>query len=93
VFSQDKSFEDIQTLASFIIETKKTVLFIVSEKDKKVLLTHDGSFNLHCGKIYKNTIKDYNGRGGGGEKMAQASFQNLDDLNNFFNSTFLNTNL
>jgi alanyl-tRNA synthetase len=93
VFSQDKSFEDIQTLASFIMENKKTVVFMASEKDKKILLSHDGSFNLHCGKIYKDTIKNYNGRGGGGDKMAQGTFENIDDLKNFFNNTFQNKKL
>ncbi|SHH60920.1 alanyl-tRNA editing protein [Clostridium grantii] len=88
VFLQDKSFEDIQSLASFIMEDKKTVVFIASEKDKKILLAHDGTFNLHCGKIYKNTIKEYNGRGGGGDKIAQGSFESVDDLKNFFENIF-----
>ncbi|GAA0181858.1 alanyl-tRNA editing protein [Clostridium sediminicola] len=89
VLLKDKSFDDLQLLANTIMENQKSVLFLASKKDNRVLLTHDGSFKLHCGKIYKNNINTYNGRGGGGNKMAQGVFSNSEDLLSFFNNTLI----
>lgn len=87
ILFENKSFDDIQLLANNIMRDQKSVVFLASKKDNRALLTHDGSFKLHCGKIYKSTISTYNGRGGGGDKMAQGVFTKTSDLVEFFTNT------
>jgi alanyl-tRNA synthetase len=79
---EDKSFEDIQLLSQFI-ETLPYVFILHSIKDSKILVFHNGSFNIHIGKLFKEFLTSFNGRGGGSDKKAQASFASEDDMMNF----------
>ncbi|WP_461206753.1 alanyl-tRNA editing protein [Clostridium sp. DL1XJH146] len=80
----DKSFDDLQDLAQTILNKFSCVVFFASNKDNRVIMMHDGTIKIHCGKIFKNDLSTYNGKGGGGDKIAQGIFKNNEDLNNFF---------
>ncbi len=79
---EDRSFEDVQMLGEEIAESGRVFLGL-SLPDKKMLLCHNGNSEIHCGKLFKENIKGFCGKGGGDSKRAQGTFTNLDDMRNF----------
>ncbi|MBM7869567.1 alanyl-tRNA synthetase [Clostridium pascui] len=79
----EETFEEIQIINRFIMVKSHSINILVSEKDKKVILSHDGTFELDCGKIFKENISKFQGKGGGGHKHCQGSFLKEEDLNKF----------
>ncbi|MDO6355587.1 DHHA1 domain-containing protein [Caloramator sp. CAR-1] len=80
---EDKSFEEVQTIASKITSLRDDLVVLASLKDKKVVLAHNGSLDINCGKIFKEELPKFNGRGGGSPKFSQGSFETINDLNDF----------
>lgn len=80
----DKSFEEIENVYEIVSE-KQYIALIASAMDKKVIFGHNGSFDVNCGKIFKENIKEYNGRGGGSNKRAQGAFTSEEDMMAFIN--------
>lgn len=80
---EDKSFEELQTIASKLTSLTSDLLILASLKDKKVILAHNGSLDINCGKIFKEELQKFNGRGGGSPKFAQGSFETAQALNDF----------
>ncbi|KGK88979.1 DHHA1 domain-containing protein [Clostridium sp. HMP27] len=79
----EETFEEIQIINRFIMAKSHSINILVSEKDKKVILSHDGTFDLNCGKVFKENISNFQGRGGGGDKHCQGGFLKEEDLNKF----------
>ncbi|SHE38298.1 alanyl-tRNA synthetase [Caloramator proteoclasticus DSM 10124] len=80
---EDKLFDEIQMIANKISSLCSKVVILSSIPDKKVILTHNGNIKINCGQIFKEILPNFNGRGGGGPKFAQGSFENMNDINNF----------
>jgi alanyl-tRNA synthetase len=70
----ERSFDEVQGLGRAILESGDYILILSSEADKKLWFAYNGSFDIHCGKIFKENLLKFNGKGGGGEKQAQAAF-------------------
>lgn len=87
---EDKSFEDIQLIAT-ALGSKNYILILSSLTDKKILFMNNSDSDTNCGKLFKDNIKEFNGKGGGNAKRAQGNFDNTEDLIKF--SEFLNTTL
>lgn len=87
---EDKSFEDIQLIAT-VLGSKNYILILSSLTDKKILFMNNSDSDTNCGKLFKDNIKEFNGKGGGNAKRAQGNFENREDLIKF--SEFLNTTL
>lgn len=85
-----KSFEDIELIAA-ALSSKNFILILSSLKENKILFMNDSDSDISCGKLFKENIKEFNGKGGGNAKRAQGSFENKEDLINF--SQFLNRSL
>lgn len=66
-----------------VLKDKDYILILSSLKDKKMLFAQNGSFKIDCGKIFKESLKQFNGRGGGNAKRAQAAFQDEVSIRNF----------
>lgn len=79
----DKSFGDIQLLSKHILSQGSYVLIFASYSDNKILFAHDGSFEINCGKVFKEHLSSFNGKGGGSDKQAQGGFQTAEDMNKF----------
>jgi alanyl-tRNA synthetase len=65
------------------LKDKKFILILSSIKDKKLLFAHNGGFEVKCGKFFKDNLKEFNGRGGGNDKRAQANFQDETSMKKF----------
>ena len=61
-------------------QAEKESLILGSDPDKKLIAY---SKNLDLGKIFKENLKAYSGRGGGRGSLAQASFDNTENLTTF----------
>lgn len=78
----DLSGQGMNDVIKYASDQGNYVLFIHSQSENKVMLSHDGSHDIHCGQIFKS-IKSYNGRGGGNQKTAQGVFQSNEDAVKF----------
>ncbi|MDD3223948.1 MAG: alanyl-tRNA editing protein [Clostridium sp.] len=59
------------------------ILILSSLSDNRMMLAAKDSLGVNCGKIFKEKIKEFDGRGGGSPKRAQASFKDETSMNNF----------
>ncbi|MCR3759937.1 alanyl-tRNA editing protein [Clostridium felsineum] len=65
------------------IKDEDAIIILTSGVDNRILFAQNGGSTVECGKIFKQNIKNYNGRGGGNAKRAQAAFSSKDDLFKF----------
>jgi len=80
----DKTFNEIQIVSKEILKDNSTIIILCSLKDNKILLTHNTTDDIDCGKLFKENIKEFNGRGGGSKLTAQGVFTNTDDTSRFY---------
>lgn len=80
---KDKTFGDIQLISKHILSLGSYLIILASESENRIIFSHNGSFDLNCGKIFKEHLSAYNGKGGGSDKQAQGGFQNAEDMNEF----------
>ena len=73
------------------LKAAEAILILSSIKDKKLILAQDGSFDFQCGKLFKEKLKEFDGRGGGNAKRAQASFKDATSMERF--AEYLKSNL
>ena len=78
------SADDLMSIAKRITEVSDKVVCLASKIDLKVIMMHSGSSSVHCGKFFKDNLPAFDGKGGGGDKMAQAMFKREDDIDCFF---------
>ena len=77
---ENKPMKELTTLANQLVKQTSSVLLFSSEIDKKLLLQHNGDLSLHCGNFFKEYIGLFEGKGGGNNKLAQATFPTLSQL-------------
>ncbi|MGG4469836.1 alanine--tRNA ligase-related protein [Paenibacillus alvei] len=75
-----KPLKDLQLLAKTIIKEKDYIAILASESDKKLLIQHNGSQSISCGALLKELLAEINGKGGGNNTQAQATFDSEQDL-------------
>lgn len=80
---EDKNFDDINKLQQHILKNGEYVLVLSSIPDRRLIFAHGGSFDVDCGKILKENLPEYKGKGGGKDKWANAGFNSVDDLLKF----------
>ena len=80
----DKSFTDLKNLADFVLVENEVCFLLVSTLENKVLFTYNGSQDFSCGKLFKEHLASYNGKGGGNDRSAQAAFATTEELLTFF---------
>ncbi|MCX7885307.1 MAG: alanyl-tRNA editing protein [Caloramator sp.] len=79
----DKNFDEIQRIAKNLLQRGDYIIIFSSKLDKRILFCCSESFSINCGTLFKENLKNYNGKGGGGEKQAQAGFDKIEDMINF----------
>ncbi len=90
----DKPLKDLQLLAKTFIKEHDYIVILASESERKVLIQQNGSHSLSCGAVLKEILAEINGKGGGNNMQAQATFDSnqdlqraMDDLINRINQT------
>jgi alanyl-tRNA synthetase len=79
----DKSFGDISTLARDIIDMGEFIVIVASVPDKRLLFAHSGKFGVDCGKVLKENLPAYDGKGGGKDNWANGGFTTVEDMDSF----------
>lgn len=80
---EDKRFDEINTLSQEILKNGDFIVILSSIPDKRLLFAHSGSFNINCGKVLREQLQKFNGKGGGKDKWANAGFASEDDMKRF----------
>ncbi|MCH1625668.1 alanyl-tRNA editing protein [Ferdinandcohnia quinoae] len=79
----DKTLKELQGISSHLTELTSSPILLITLLENKLLLTHNGSMSIHCGQLFKEELSRFNGKGGGNKNSAQASFQNVNELEAF----------
>ncbi len=80
---QDKSIEEIGLIIKYILDKESVLILASSSSEKKVILAHDGKFDVDCGRVIKDNIERFNGKGGGSKVRAQVMFEEADKFKSF----------
>ncbi|HEY3273092.1 MAG TPA: DHHA1 domain-containing protein [Methanocella sp.] len=81
---EDRHFDEISFLGKNILKQGNFILIMASVSDKRIIFAHSEKFtDINCGKIFKEQLQAFNGKGGGSANWANAGFGNVDDMNKF----------
>ncbi|NOU82079.1 hydrolase [Paenibacillus sp. LMG 31459] len=72
--SDTRPLKDLQSLAVKLTALTDLPVLLLSAVENKVVLAHSGSADLSCGAFFKAHLSEYQGKGGGSDKLAQAGF-------------------
>ncbi|WP_226534892.1 alanyl-tRNA editing protein [Fictibacillus halophilus] len=84
---EDKTLNEIKDLAIMMANDHNLFILFASSLENKAVAVHNGTKNVSCGKFLKEHLGSFNGRGGGSDKSAQASFPTLEDTLNFIDAS------
>lgn len=87
----NKSFSDLELMAKLILQLGEYIVILSSIPENRLLAICNGDNNLSMGKLFKENLPKFSGKGGGSEKQAQAAFSAQKDLADF--KEFLVTHL
>jgi alanyl-tRNA synthetase len=80
----DRRFDELNFLGKNILKHGDFVLVLSSVPDKRLVFARSDKFaDVNCGKIFKEQLPAYNGKGGGSPNWANAGFATVEDLKRF----------
>ncbi|OKP68558.1 hydrolase [Paenibacillus sp. P3E] len=71
---EDKTLKDLQSLAMKLTANTGLPVLLLTAAENKVVLACSGSTEWSCGTFFKANLGEFQGKGGGSDKMAQAGF-------------------
>ncbi|NGZ74033.1 alanine--tRNA ligase-related protein [Saccharibacillus alkalitolerans] len=77
---EDRTMKELQSLAASLTARTRLPVLLGSLPEAKLLLAHGGEAGFSCGALFKETLPAFGGRGGGGDKSAQAGFGSESEL-------------
>lgn len=77
---ENKSLSDLQVLSKLVLDKGSFTVIFCSIPEKKLSAASNEQDSIVFGRVFKETLQRYNGRGGGSDKQAQAGFQNTEDM-------------
>ena len=81
---EDRHFDELSFLGKDILKQGNFVLIIASVPDKRLVFARSDKFaDINCGKIFKEQLQAFNGKGGGSPNWANAGFASVDDMKRF----------
>ncbi|MEK3700018.1 hydrolase [Paenibacillus sp. FSL R10-2199] len=72
--SDTRTLKDLQSLAVKLTALTDLPVLLLSAVENKVVLARSGAADLSCGAFFKAHLGEYQGKGGGSDKLAQAGF-------------------
>jgi alanyl-tRNA synthetase len=79
---EKKTIKELQLIASRLLENGKEYALLASISENCVLFSQKGT--VHAGTLFKTNLADFDGKGGGSEKQAQAKFITNSETERFF---------
>ncbi|AIF66230.1 hypothetical protein GZ22_06100 [Terribacillus saccharophilus] len=79
---EGKNVKALQRMAAKLLEAGKEFVILSDAAERKLVLTHRLD-EFHSGNLFRTTLSDFGGKGGGSAQMAQASFQQTKDLERY----------
>lgn len=73
IFEQ-RSLKELQSLAVKLTALTDLPVLLLSAAEHKVVFAHSGNTGPSCGAFFKANLAEFQGKGGGSDKMAQAGF-------------------
>lgn len=80
---EGKSFDDTKELANQIVNENELFVLFAAIQDNRIILMHNGTNEIQCGKFFKENLSSFNGKGGGSDTSAQAGFSSKEDMQRF----------
>lgn len=80
---EDKSFSDLMSLSKYLLAAGDYVLILSSVPEKRLLFARSEKLQGDCGKILKDHLAAFNGKGGGKPAFANAGFNTVEDMRRF----------
>ncbi|MFP7494236.1 DHHA1 domain-containing protein [Terribacillus saccharophilus] len=74
-----KDVKSLQRMAAKLLETGKEFVILADQTELKLVLSHQLE-DFHCGNLFRTSLSDFGGKGGGNAQTAQASFQQKEDM-------------
>ncbi len=72
---EDRHFDELNFLGKNILKHGDFILILSSVPDKRLVFARSDKFaDVNCGKIFKEQLQAYNGKGGGSANWANAGF-------------------
>lgn len=84
---EDKTLKDLQSLASRLTALTDVPVLLLTAAENKVVYAHSGSAGFSCGAFFKDKLGEFQGKGGGSDKLAQAGFSAWDQAVGFYEFT------
>jgi alanyl-tRNA synthetase len=80
----DRHFSELSFLGKYILKNGDFVLILSSVPDKRLIFARGDKYaDLNCGKVFKEQLQAYNGKGGGSPNWANAGFASVEDMKRF----------
>ncbi|OWR28671.1 hydrolase [Saccharibacillus sp. O23] len=76
----DGTLKELQSLASALTPRTPRPVLLGSLPELKLVLAHGGQPDFACGTLLREVLPKFGGRGGGGDRSAQASFASEAEL-------------
>lgn len=80
----NKDSEEIQFIIDKLMQ-EKVFIILGSRLNKQIFIINNSDINIELSSIFKNKLKEYNGKGGGSNKRVQAVFNEQQDAEKFIN--------
>lgn len=79
---EGKNVKALQRMAAKLLEAGKEFVILSDTGERKLVLTHKLEA-FHSGNLFRSSLSDFGGKGGGSAQMAQASFRQTEDLERY----------
>jgi alanyl-tRNA synthetase len=84
VRAYDRPFDELNVLGKNLLKHGDFILILSSVPDKRLVFARSDRFvNVNCGKVFKEQLPAYNGKGGGSPGWANAGFAGEEDMKKF----------
>ncbi len=80
----DRHFDELSFLGKHLLKSGNFIIIFSSVPDKRLVFARSDKFaDLNCGKIFKEQLQAFNGKGGGSLNWANAGFASVEDMKRF----------
>lgn len=79
---EGKNIKALQRMAAKLLEADKKFVILTDTAERKLVMTHKLN-DFHSGNLFRTSLSEFGGKGGGSAQLAQASFQQIKDLERY----------